>query len=153
MVKPAKPNPATATVAATAPSTRRRSWVIVGSIVLSFPSLADPVWIATIAIPTFRQEPGATGAHSASAISGFPFSANYVANSASSPLPMLFTEWLVPVGDKHDLTGRERHRRHARERILQHAFEDVDDLFSGMAVLGSHHSGVEIDTRLDALAS
>jgi hypothetical protein len=38
------------------------------------------------------------GTHSANRTSGLPFSTTYVASSAPLPLPMFFTEWIVPAG-------------------------------------------------------
>src|SRR5271157_4179775 len=55
--------------------------------------------------------------------------------------------------DEQDVVGLERHRRLALDLILQRAFEDIDDLFARMPVLGELHSRVELHARLDDLAS
>jgi hypothetical protein len=41
---------------------------------------------------------GGTSAHSASSITGFPFSTTYVASSDALPLPAFRTAWTTPAG-------------------------------------------------------
>src|SRR5262245_19475051 len=41
-----------------------------------------------------------------------------------------------PGRDKQDVAGLKRHRRLAFDLILQRAFEDIDDLFARMRMLG-----------------
>jgi hypothetical protein len=43
--------------------------------------------------------------------------------------------------DEQDVAGLERHRRLARNLILHQAFEDMDDLFARMRVLGETTPG------------
>ena len=45
------------------------------------------------------------------------------------------------VRDEQDLAGLERHWRPAVELILQHAFDDVDELFTWMTVPGAAAPG------------
>jgi hypothetical protein len=58
-----------------------------------------------------------------------------------------------PGRDEQDVAGLERHRRLALHLILQRAFEDIDDLFARMRVLGGRIARFELDARLDDLAS
>src|SRR6185312_2389911 len=55
--------------------------------------------------------------------------------------------------NEQDLTGLEGHRRFALHRVFPRTFEDIDDLFAWMRVLGKRHSRREFDTHLDDLAS
>src|SRR6266702_2669010 len=55
--------------------------------------------------------------------------------------------------DEQDVAGLERHRRLALDLILQRAFEDIDDLFARMRVLGRRISRFDLDARLDDLAA
>jgi hypothetical protein len=55
--------------------------------------------------------------------------------------------------NEQDLAGLEGHRRLALHRVFPRTFEDIDDLFARMRVLGKRHSRREFDTHLDDLAS
>src|SRR5262245_39782357 len=55
--------------------------------------------------------------------------------------------------DEQDVAGLERDRRLALDLVLQRAFDDIDDLFARMPVLGKRHSRVEVDAHLDDLAA
>jgi hypothetical protein len=57
------------------------------------------------------------------------------------------------VRDEQHFAGLDRHRRLAIELILKHAFDDIDELFARMAVLGGGRPRRKIDAHLDDLAS
>src|SRR5262245_19266317 len=55
--------------------------------------------------------------------------------------------------NEKDLPGRQGDRRFAFEAIFQGAFDHIDDLFAGVAVVWREHAGRDIDAGLDELAS
>jgi hypothetical protein len=66
--------------------------------------------------------------HSASTRSGLPFSTTYVASSAALSLHRADRfGW-----DEKDVSSVDDRRRLPIDLILQRAFEDIDDLFTGM---------------------
>ena len=72
--------------------------------------------------------------HVASVNSGFPFFRKVRGDSLGCVAAawMFFAAWNRSVRDEKDLAGLERHRRPALERVFQHAFDDVDELFARM---------------------
>ncbi len=57
------------------------------------------------------------------------------------------------VRNEQHLAGLECHWRPVVERILQRAFDHIDDLFARMRVPRRHHARRDLDERLDELAS
>jgi len=83
-----------------------------------------------------------TAAQCRSARTLLSWSLNKLASAASVPADVI------------DSFEMERQRPDAVTiGALQRAFEDIDDLFARMAVLGERRSGGEVDAHLDDLAS
>jgi hypothetical protein len=55
--------------------------------------------------------------------------------------------------DEEDVARLERHRRLAFELILHLSFEHVDNLLAGVPMLRGGFPGVDVDARLNHLAS
>jgi hypothetical protein len=93
-----------------------------------------------------------TSAHSASAMTGFPFDdvRGEFGRVAASDIPHRVDH---PARDGQRVTGVACPRRLALDLVPQRPFEDVDDLFTRMGVPDRCRFGAYVDALLDDLSS